>query len=400
MEKTQIKVGILPNQILKSDGTFNKEEAIKLSGKIAGVCYDKEGFAHLENEPEERTMRRVDMTLNNGHHSVYDHIMISFNLQNLPKILAMVLNNEHQYTTSEKSARYTPVVRQEGPIITEDEERLYNKWIDIFKVKIKSEYGYIYNDAKIQKLAQENARYLVTVFMPTQMIYSTSLRQINYIASWMQNYIDNADLNNEFEKKLAGSMRELIDELGNLNVLEDGLLKNEKYRSLSIFGKDLDKKEEHFGNVYSTLYKGSFAQYAQAHRHRTLDYQLEMLDEKEYFIPPIIADDQMLVDEWLGDMQIVRGVNPQGELVKISEVGKYEDFILKCKERLCSAAQLEIMLQTRDTLLKYKKALEESNSPLAKDIERYSHGARCTFPDFDCSSDCKFKEGKTLVRKI
>ena len=374
MEQTKIKVGILPNHFLKSDGTFDKDEAIKLSGKIAGVCYDKEGFAHLENEPEEKTMRRVDMTLNNGHHSVYDHILINFNLQNLPKILAMVLNNEHQYTTSEKSARYTPVVRQEGSIITEDEETLYNKWIDIFKIKIKSQYGNIYNDAKIQKLAQENARYLVTVFMPTQMIYSTSLRQINYIASWMQNYIE--------------------------NVLEEGLLKNEKYRSLSLFGKDLDKKEEHFGDVYSTLYKGSFAQLAQAHRHRTLDYQMEMLNEKEYFVPPIIADDQMLVDEWLGDMQIVRGVNPQGELVKISEVGKYEDFILKCKERLCTAAQLEIMLQTRETLLKYKKALEKSNSPLAKDIEKYSHGARCTFPDFNCSSDCKFGEGKTLVRKI
>lgn len=400
MEQTKIKVGILPNQFLKSDGTFDKDEAIKLSGKIAGVCDDKEGFAHLENEPEEKTMRRVDMTLNNGHHSVYDHILINFNLQNLPKILAMVLNNEHQYTTSEKSARYTPVVRKEGSIITEDEETLYNKWIDIFKIKIKSQYGNIYNDAKIQKLAQENARYLVTVFMPTQMIYSTSLRQINYIASWMQNYIENADMNNTFERKLSSSMQELLEGLVDVNVLEEGLVKNEKYRSLSLFGKDLDKKEEHFGDVYSTLYKGFFAQLAQAHRHRTLDYQMEMLNEKEYFVPPIIADDQMLVDEWLGDMQIVRGVNPQGELVKISEVGKYENFILKCKERLCTAAQLEIMLQTRETLLKYKKALEKSNSSLAKDIEKYFHGARCTFPDFNCSFDCKFGEGKTLVRKI
>ena len=323
MEQAKIKVGILPNQFLKSDGTFDKDEAIKLSGKIAGVCYDKEGFAHLENEPEDRTMRRVDMTLNNGHHSVYDHILINFNLQNLPKILAMVLNNEHQYTTSEKSARYTPVVRQVGSIITDDEERLYNKWIDIFKIKIKSQYGNIYNDAKIQKLAQENARYLVTIFMPTQMIYSTSFRQINYIASWMQNYIENVDMNNAFERKLSSSMQELLEGLADVYVLEEGLLKNEKYRSLSIFGKDLDKKEEHFGDVYSCTYKGSFAQLAQAHRHRTLDYQMEMLDEKEYFVPPIIADDQMLVDEWLGDMQIVRGVNPQGELVKISEVGKY-----------------------------------------------------------------------------
>lgn len=52
------------------------------------------------------------------------------------------------------------------------------------------------------------------------------------------------------------------------------------------------------------------------------------------------------------------------------------------------------MQQTRKTLVKYKKTLEESNSYLAKDIEKYSHGARCTFPDFNCSSYCKFVEGK------
>ena len=30
MEKSKIKVGILPNQFLKSDGTFDKDEEIKL----------------------------------------------------------------------------------------------------------------------------------------------------------------------------------------------------------------------------------------------------------------------------------------------------------------------------------------------------------------------------------
>lgn len=409
MEQNKIRIDILPNQFLKSNGTFDKDKALLLAGKIAGVCYDKEGFSHLENEEEEKTMKRVNMTLNNGHHSVYDHIHLSFNLQNIPKILAMVLNNEHQYTTSEKSARYTPVIRQEGSIITDDEEKLYHKWIDIFKIKIKSQYGNVYDDNKIQKLAQENARYLVTVFMPTQMIYSTSLRQINYIASWMQDYITSFEqeyMNKEnnfhydFDEKLVKSMIDFLNSLTDLNVIEDGLIQNEKCRSLSLFGKDLDQKEEYFGDSYSTLYKGTFAQLAQAHRHRTLDYQMEMLEEKEYFIPPIIADDAMLVDEWLGDLQIVRGVNPQGELVQISEIGKYEDFILKCKERLCTSAQLEIMLQTRTTLLKYKKALEKKNSPLAQDIEKYSHGARCTFPDFTCSSDCSFKEGKVLSRKI
>lgn len=395
-----IKVDILPNLFLKDDGTFNKDEAVKFCGKIAGVCYDKEGFSHLENEPVEKTKRRVDMTLTNGHHSVYDHVTINFNLQNIPKILAMVLNNEKQYTTSEKSARYTPVVRQEGSIITEDEQRLYNKWIDIFKMKINEEYGNIYNESKIQKLAQENARYLVTVFMPTEMIYSTTLRQINYIASWMIDYINNVDLNNKFETKLAESMASFIEQLDLKNVLISELMKNEKRRSISLFGQNLSKKEEYFGSTYSTTYEGSFAQLAQAQRHRTLDYQIELLDEKKYFIPPIIADSQTIVDEWLGDMLIVKNVNPQGELIRINEIGKYEDFILKCKERLCTSAQLEIMHQTKETMLKYKKALEDAKNPLSNDILKYCNGARCTFKDFTCPFDCKFKEGKLLIRKI
>ena len=400
MEQEKMKIDILPNQFLKLNGTFDKSEAIKLSGKIAGVCYDKEGFAHLANEAEEKTMRRVDLTLNNGHHSVYDHILINFNIQNIPKILSMVLNNEKQYTTSEKSARYTPIVRTKDSIITEKEERLYNKWIELFKVKIKSQYGNFYNDAKIQKLAQENARYLVTVFMPTQMIYSTSLRQINYIASWMLDYINNVNKNNIFEKKLASYMKDFLECLDKLNVLEDGLMKNEKYRKLSLFGKDLEKKVDYFGDVYSTNYLASFALLAQAQRHRTLDYQMEISDEKEFFIPPILLDDMTLVSEWLNDMIEVKDINPQGELVVINEMGKYDDFILKCKERLCSAAQLEIMYKTRDTLLKYKEALEVSNHPLKEDIKKYSHGPRCTFPDFKCTSDCKFREIKSLTRKI
>ena len=285
MERKRIEVGILPNYFLKENGTFDVEEAIKLSGKIAGVCYDKEGFNHLIDEPESRTMKRVDMTLNNGHHSVYDHIMISFNLQNLPKILAMVINNEHQYTTSEKSARYTPL---NASTVTEDEARLYEKWIEIFKIKIKAKYSYIYNDAKIQKLAQENARYLVTVFMPTEMIYTTSLRQINYIAAWMEEYVKNANMSDHFEGQLATSMQEMLEGLHDVNVLVPGLMRNEKHRKLSLFGTNLAEKEVHFGDVYSTHYEASFAEVAQAQRHRTLDYQIEMLSKKKYFIPPII----------------------------------------------------------------------------------------------------------------
>lgn len=399
--KSNIKIDILPNQYRKEDGTFDKKEAIKLSGKIAGVCYDKEGFEHLQNEPEEKTNRRINMTLNNGHHSVYDHINVSLNLQNIPKILAMVINNEHQYTTSEKSGRYTPVVCGDNSIITQKEEELYNKWVNIFKIKIKEKYGNIYSDFKIKTLAQENARYLVTVFMPTQMIYTTSLRQINYIASWMIDYgFDKGfNPNTEFGEKLTDAMGEFVKELDRLNLLEPGLMKNEKHRKLSLFGENLNVKREYFGDVYSTNYEGTFAQLAQAQRHRTLDYQMEFLKDKEYYVPPIL-DNVTLVEEWLADMNQVKNVTPQGELVLINEMGKYEDFILKCKERLCTAAQLEIMEQTKFTLIKYKNMLNYYRHPLSKDIEKYTKGARCTFPDFECSQDCKFGEGKRLIRKI
>lgn len=400
MKKNNVKVDILPNYFLKKDGTFDKEKALRFSGKIAGVCYDKEGFAHIDKEDEQKTMRRVDRTLNSGHHSVYDHVTISFNIQNIPKILAMVLNNEHQYATSEKSARYTPVIREEDSFITEDEEILYNKWLDIFKKKIKSKYGYHYNDNQIQKLAQENARYLVSVFMPTQMIYSTSFRQINYLVAWMKDYIKNVNKDIDFEKKLKTSMEYLILGLKEANVLEEGLMQNEKKQKLSLFCKDIDKKQEHFSEIYLTTYKGSYAQYAQAHRHRTLSYQLEILNKKEYYVPPIILDEPYLVKEWLKDMETLKKVTPQGELVNIVESGTYNNFILKCKERLCTAAQLEIACQTKTTLEKYKLALEKANHYLASDIKEYSKGARCTFKDFTCHQDCGFKEGKTLERKI
>jgi hypothetical protein len=179
-------------------------------------------------------------------------------------------------------------------------------------------------------------------------------------------------------------------------------MRNEKHRSLLLFGKNIDKKEVYFGDVYSTKYDGSFAQLAQAQRHRSLRYQMEMYpeDEKKFYVPEIIANDKSLSEEWLGDINSVKQVNPQGEQVKIFESGCYEDFILKSKERLCSAAQLEIMKQTLLTMKEYEKALTAKDHYLAEDIQKYMHGARCTFPDFDCTQCCNFNEGITLQRKI
>lgn len=398
----QIKVQLIPSIYSKEDNTLDIEKVINMSGKYAGVCYNKEDFNKLLNEDIEKTKRRAMMTLNNGHHSVFGHTHITLNIENIPKILAMILNNEKEYNTSEKSARYTPVVRTDTSIITKTEEDLYNKWMNIFTDRITEEYKEEFNPNKVNKLSQENARYLVTTFMPTKMIYTTSIRQINYIVSWMFDYIKENGYKDEFNNKLCDSMMDFIFELDRLHIVVDGLINNEKNRSISLFGKDLDKKEIHYGDNYSTLYKASFAEVAQAQRHRTLSYQIEMDDKnnKEYFVPPIIEESDSLVNEWLSDMEKVKDVTPQGELVKVYECGSFDNLVLKAKERLCTHAQLEIMRQTRKTLEEYYNNLSEKSSLTKEEIKLYLKGARCTFPDYNCNSDCGFKEGKTLKRKI
>ena len=405
MSKMKISI-VKPNTYLKEDGTFNLEEAKILSGHIAGECYDEDGLENIQKEPREKTEKRIKSTLEHGHHSVYGHEYIKFNIENIPKVLAMVINNEKEYTTSEKSGRYTRVEQDDDSLITSQESELYDKWLKIFTTKIKEKYGDTFTNRKIRTLAQENARYVVTAFMPTKMIYTTSLRQINYIVSWLEKYQlevkEKGEKATYFEKTLANSMNEFVENMSKLNILEPGLLNNAKNRSISLFNKTGYEREEYYGDMYSTNYKATFPGLGQAQRHRTLSYEMQLPQpgEEEYFIPPIIEDEPMLVDEWLCDMESIKDKIPNGLLVNVNERGTYENFILKCKERLCSEAQLEIADQTKETLTKYYEALIEKNHPLAEDMEKYTHGARCTFPDFKCSSDCKFKEGKILVRKI
>ena len=396
----KLKLTIISNDFVDMDGKFDMDKALLKAGKIAGICYDEHGYEHILEETDEKTMKRVKRTIENGHHSVYDHIWVSLDIQNIPKLMAMLINNEHQYTTSEKSLRYTKIGEDYIKSITPLELEYYNKWMAIFEDVIKEEYGYLYKPGKIRKLAQENARYLVTVFIPTEMVYSTTLRQLNNLASFMEEYIQNFKALDNLSIRLVPIMKKFLKELERLNLLEPRLMTNQKNRHFSLFGQDLEKHEDYFSYVYDTNYLISFAGLAQGQRHRTINYQMQSLDDKKFFVPPIIEDKASLKDEWLHDANLLKAFAIQGELVLVNEEARYQDFILKCKERLCTAAQLEIMLQTKATLMKYKEALQKSNHPLYSDIEKYSKGARCTFEGFVCTEDCHFKEGKTLTRKI
>lgn len=381
-------------QIIASTKPYYKVEKQELDdfcGKVGGVCYMPKTFEELMNEDSTKTDQRIQSTMGSGHHSVFEHGYITLNLENVPKLFAMVLNNEHVYVTSEKSARYTKMTP------TPKEQELYNKWVEIFKKKIRERYpnnnGFM-DDRRVQKLAQENARYLISVKTPTTLEHTLSYRQLNYLCKWMS---DELNKPKSPYAPIFDSFNQFINFTKQNNLLDERLMDDGKFRSLSLFNLDQNRNEI-FDSVYSTNYEASLAYLAQAQRHRTINYEINKLHTDKFFVPKILTNDKLAEEEWNNDMYMVKDNIPQGTLAKINERGTVEHFILKLKERLCSCAQLEINDKTKELLLKYIKETKDKN--LSKFLVQYSNGSRCTFKDFNCKSPCGFADGIKGEREI
>ena len=173
-----------------------------------------------------------------------------------------------------------------------------------------------------------------------------------------------------------------------------------KKRELSFFSKKSEFKEN-FGEAYSTSYEGSFAQLAQAHRHRILNYEISPdIDLSNCFVPEILLEDDKKVKEWADDMSSVSDEIPQGILIEIRESGNYKDFISKATERLCEHAQWEIMNQTKNTLGKYLDATKTSNPEIHSELIKYSKGPKCTFPGISCKEPGPFGPKLALERIV
>lgn len=365
-----------------------KDEAVDFSGKSAGICYLPDTVETLFAEAPEKTQRRADGNIKSGHHSVFGHPTYNLCLEGIPKILAMILNNEKIYNTSEKSARYTHM--EPSP----QEKELYEKWIEIFKEQILTQYPK-FEDKRALKLAQENARYLISVFTPaTVMEYTVNFGQLNYIINWAKDYIKNAE-ENTFSIKLKETFKEFLAAMPDLEI--EGLDSRNKNRNFSLFAKRKNRNEE-FGENYSVTYLASFAQLAQAQRHRTLSYEMTLLDEPKYYVPPIIAGTN-LEKEWLQDISSLKEFFPQGMLIQVNERGTIENFVLKCMERLCGFSQLEIMQETKNIMNKYLEATKDKPE-LYQYLLPYSRGARCTFPGWKCDSPCVFGGYGAMIRNI
>ena len=82
-----------------------KEDLELTGGHSANICYTQKDWEEIIKEDYQRTENRIKGNKLNNHHSVFGHGHISLYISGVPKLLAMLLNNEHEYNTSEKSAR-------------------------------------------------------------------------------------------------------------------------------------------------------------------------------------------------------------------------------------------------------------------------------------------------------
>lgn len=381
------KYGEKLEEVMK-DSSFLKINYDRMGGTSAGICYMPDSYEKLSSEKEEKSLKRSETTKINGHHSTQGHVHLNLIIEDCPKIVAMFLNNEKEYTTSEKSARYTKM----KPTATE--ASVYEKWVETLKPLIQKERPKA-SEKQVEKLAMENARYMISVFTPTTMEYTTSYRQINYIYHWAKNMIEDNDKSTKFYQKLKPYMEELCKELEKLGVI-DPKLEDQKRYNFSLDKNEILEKDIFTSTFYATSYEGSFAQLAQAQRHRSLSYNINLryLPITSCYIPEIIKGNDLLEKEWKNDMysMIKQGNFPQGMNVLITEKGPIEAFIMKCEERLCSSAQYEIYRQTKDTLEKYADSLNNMDLFENEAVEKIfsmeqSYGPRCTF-GYNCPNPC------------
>ncbi len=365
-------------------------------GHAANICYTQKSYEEILKEPIEKTVARAEGNKKNRHHSVFGHDTIQIYFEGIPKIIAMMINNEKEYNTSEKSGRFTTMFG------TEEENELYNKWKAIFVQEIKKAYpneNYL-SDTMIEKKAKENARYLLSIFMRTKMKYTTSFRQWNYLYDFTEKMIQE-ETDNPLKIALKPYLEEFRDALEKTGFITNDI-KDYRNRSFSLIQED-NTFDTHFSRSYSINYDATIPALADLQRHRSLDYSFSLKEKKEFYVPQIIRPRKDLTEEWLDDISSISEF-PQGMLVNVNETGKYEDFILKLYERICTAPQLEVMQITKQVLNQYVSTLEQSKSEndkkILKELLLYIKAARCSFPNFTCTDPCRFKEGIELTRKI
>jgi hypothetical protein len=392
-----------------ADAAYSEIDAMVQTGQRSAMCYLTDEYETIKKEPAERSIKRANNVIKRGHHSVADHVMITLGLEGISKMGAMLLNSLQFYVTSEKSARYTFMQPK-----TELENELYSKWLKYFEEQIAITYQKECHEGTISpvKLAQENARYLISVFTPTKLDYTTSIRQLGYIMHWSRKFLEtprvSGDMNHD--RMLNETVSDIYYSLFRLGIKEmddgkdrcfDFLVKETAQQHLM----NIQSSDSEYGFNYTAIYDGSYAMLAQLQRHRTIKYNMvsSTKEERQFYVPRILESTDR-VSEWIRDMTTIEDCIPQGTMVGIIERGTIENFLLKAMERSCGRAQLEIAMRTKATAeIMFKRVstrLMGLMCPYISSGHTFELLPRCATGKYTCSDNCPFGAANALNRLV
>jgi hypothetical protein len=197
-----------------------------------------------------------------------------------------------------------------------------------------------------------------------------------------------------FEYKTSG--------LSDKNIIKSNIDNHDKYY-----------RRSYYGNVYVDNYTCSYSALAQEIRHRTLHYQIHKFSGFDNCYIPKIIKNTPYENEWIDNYNnlIINGVVPQATLVDVIEEGRFEDWVLKSKERLCSRAQLEIsditvkqvenfVINSNNLCYQNKIILDNMVSTGIYNKENIKVKPRCKTCDYNCKEPCKQVNDNVLYNRI
>ena len=439
MRQPKVYVTAVTNEVDENyEGEQIYSKAMTFAGKNAALCHTDEFYFSDKIQDPVNALRRGE-TYGGLHQSLHDHFHITMYLE-LPKFMAMLLNSTGVYNTSERSFRDN--VHPE----TELEEKYYKKWTDkLFPIITRYSADYITEKGRY-KLAQEYARYMISAFQMVTLSFTVSYRHLMEILNYLEDLYVTIDKflekcaeiecnpkNALFYEKASASAKNLRNEICKTLRLDPNNLplkniKNQSFRFMEdlvamkyFLEYPLDKKDidlvdfSHLsgigkglykvptiGDSYTVDYDASFSSLAHLERHRSLRYSFLLGGSILFYTPDLIkiqiikTPENNIFKEWIDDLihLYTEGIIPQALQLRVTEQGIFEDFALKCKERLCSRAQYETCRNTEEVLLrfnKYKDNLSKENRVLLNNMldSKGDANPRCQFGDFTCEEPCR-----------
>ena len=368
-----------------------KEEAVLAAGQAAAICYMPSDFDAILDEDQNKTTSRAAGCKTSKHYSTYAHVRKTLCFEGIPKLAAMVLNNERPANISEKSGRYTIM------FCAGRELELYNKWLEIFAKLIAAEYPHLKPDV-VQKLSQENARCFISVLTPTTtMDYSVDMTQANFIIHWLNNFCD-TPTSHPLKEAIKPALREIASGMYEYCGIEG--IEDYRGRTLPSFFANRSHAQE-FGETFSINRKVSFASGAHFHRSQSLifDFEVESDPSKAEFYIPRILEGSAYFDEYLADMRSIADLYPAGMLINMNMRGTPENLILLLQERLCGAVLPETCFTAKSILEEYCQETVQTNPAVYEMLNRFSNGTKCSFGHYTCTRPCPLGPAMCFTRK-